>query len=49
MIARRKRQEYQAVLNERTRVARELHDTVEQGLAGITLQLEAYLGKANAG
>jgi signal transduction histidine kinase len=43
-VAKRKRQEYQAVLNERTRVARELHDTVEQGLAGITLQLEAVSG-----
>lgn len=43
-LGRRKRQEYQAVLNERTRVARELHDTVEQGLAGITLQLEAVAG-----
>jgi signal transduction histidine kinase len=43
-IANRKRQEYQAVLNERTRVARELHDTVEQGLAGISLQLEAVAG-----
>jgi signal transduction histidine kinase len=43
-LARRKRQEYQAVLTERTRVARELHDTVEQGLAGITLQLEAVAG-----
>ena len=43
-LARRKRQEYQAVLTERTRVARELHDTVEQGLAGITLQLEAVSG-----
>jgi signal transduction histidine kinase len=32
------------VLTERTRVARELHDTVEQGLAGITLQLEAVAG-----
>src|SRR4029079_2249007 len=30
-VARRKRQQYQAVLTERTRVARELHDTVEQG------------------
>lgn len=40
----RKRREYQAVLNERSRVARELHDTVEQGLAGITLQLEAVDG-----
>ena len=43
-LAKRKRQQYQAVLNERTRVARELHDTVEQGLAGITLQLEAVAG-----
>jgi signal transduction histidine kinase len=38
---RRKHQQYQAVLNERTRVGRELHDTVEQGLTGIALQLEA--------
>ena len=43
-IAKRKRQQYQAVLNERTRVAREIHDTVEQGLAGIALQLEAVAG-----
>jgi signal transduction histidine kinase len=42
--ARRKRREYQAVLTERTRVARELHDTLEQGLAGIALQLEAVEG-----
>lgn len=42
--ADRKRQEYQAVLNERTRVGRELHDTLEQGLAGISLQLEAVAG-----
>ena len=41
---RRKRREYQAVLTERTRVARELHDTLEQGLAGIALQLEAVAG-----
>lgn len=39
--ASRKRQQYQAVLNERTRVGRELHDTLEQGLTGIALQLEA--------
>jgi signal transduction histidine kinase len=37
----RKRQQYQAVLTERTRVGRELHDTLEQGLSGIALQLEA--------
>jgi signal transduction histidine kinase len=41
MLARRKRQQYQAVLSERNRVARELHDTLEQGLTGISLQLEA--------
>jgi signal transduction histidine kinase len=38
---RRKRLQYQAVLDERTRVGRELHDTLEQGLSGIALQLEA--------
>jgi signal transduction histidine kinase len=41
---RRRRQRYQAILDERTRVARELHDTLEQGLAGIALQLEAVAG-----
>ena len=44
LTANRKRQQYQAVLNERTRVGRELHDTLEQGLAGIALQLEAVSG-----
>ena len=43
-LTARKRREYQAVLEERSRVARELHDTVEQGLAGIALQLEAVDG-----
>ena len=46
--ARRRRQQYQAVLNERSRVARELHDTLEQGLAGIALQLEAVGGSLAA-
>jgi signal transduction histidine kinase len=46
--ARRRRAEYQAVLVERTRVARELHDTLEQGLAGIALQLEAVGGSLQA-
>lgn len=44
MMANRKRQQYQAILHERGRVARELHDTLEQGLAGISLQLEAVAG-----
>jgi len=46
--ANRKRAQYQAVLNERSRVARELHDTLEQGLAGISLQLEAVAGSLQA-
>jgi signal transduction histidine kinase len=45
---RRKRDQYQAVLMERSRVARELHDTLEQGLAGISLQLEAVAGNLEA-
>ena len=46
--AGRRRQQYQAVLNERSRAARELHDTLEQGLAGISLQLEAVAGSLSA-
>jgi len=46
--ANRKRAQYQAVLNERSRVGRELHDTLEQGLAGIALQLEAVAGSLQA-
>jgi signal transduction histidine kinase len=45
---RRKRQQYQAVLNERMRVGRELHDTLEQGLSGIALQLEAVAATLEA-
>jgi signal transduction histidine kinase len=43
-FANRKRRAYLAVLTERNRVARELHDTLEQALTGITLQLEAVSG-----
>ena len=43
-FAVRKRRAYQAVLSERSRVARELHDTLEQALTGISLQLEAVSG-----
>lgn len=35
--------EFRAVLSERTRLARELHDTLEQALTGIALQLETAL------
>ncbi|HXH07811.1 MAG TPA: histidine kinase [Vicinamibacterales bacterium] len=46
--ARRRRQQYQAVLTERNRVARELHDTLEQGLSGLALQLEAVAARLEA-
>lgn len=45
---RREREQYRAILEERSRLARELHDTVEQGLAGISLQLEAVSGSLDA-
>jgi len=48
LMENRKRQQYQAILDERNRVARELHDTLEQGLAGISLQLEAVAGSLRA-
>ena len=39
--AQRLRAEFDATLAERSRLARELHDTLLQGFTGITLQLEA--------
>ncbi len=42
------RERYRAILAERSRLARELHDTLEQGLAGINLQLEAVSGSLDA-
>jgi signal transduction histidine kinase/ligand-binding sensor domain-containing protein len=39
--AERLRVRYAAMLDERTRLARELHDTLLQGFTGITLQLQA--------
>ena len=38
---RRVRQRFRAVLDERRRLSRELHDTLEQGLAGIALQVDS--------
>ena len=40
MIALRQKLRSGAVLEERNRIARELHDTLEQELAGITMQLD---------
>lgn len=39
--------EFKAVLAERTRLARDLHDTLEQTLTGIALQLDASSNLAN--
>jgi signal transduction histidine kinase/ligand-binding sensor domain-containing protein len=36
---------FEAVLAERNRIARELHDTLEQGFVGLGLQLEAALSR----
>lgn len=40
MIVIRQKLQHGAVLEERNRIARELHDTLEQELAGITMQLD---------
>ena len=42
------RQRFDLVLAERTRIARELHDTLLQGLSGITMQLQAIWMKLPA-
>lgn len=41
------RREFSAVLNERARIAREIHDTLLQGFAGAALQLNALLRKCS--
>ncbi len=38
---RRLQSQFNLVLTERTRIARELHDTLLQGLSGVTMQLQA--------
>jgi signal transduction histidine kinase/ligand-binding sensor domain-containing protein len=39
----RMRERFTAILRERTRIARELHDTLAQGLAGVGMQLDTAL------
>ena len=41
------RRHFEAVLGERARIARELHDTVLQSMAGVALDLEAIAKKAD--
>jgi signal transduction histidine kinase len=49
LAAARAQTRFEAILAERTRVARELHDTLLNGLAGVALQLEAGAGRLAAG
>jgi signal transduction histidine kinase len=42
---RQLRREFAAVLGERNRIARELHDTLAQGFTGVSMQLEAVSAK----
>ncbi len=42
----RQKLQHEATLEERTRLAREFHDTLEQALAGIGMQLNALAGQA---
>jgi ligand-binding sensor domain-containing protein/anti-sigma regulatory factor (Ser/Thr protein kinase) len=44
MRVRRLRAEFDLVFGERNRIARELHDTLLQGLSGVTMQLQALRG-----
>jgi ligand-binding sensor domain-containing protein/signal transduction histidine kinase len=42
---RRLRQRYDLILAERSRIARELHDTLIQGFSGITMAMQALAGR----
>ena len=49
-LARRQAEgEFAAILNERNRMAREIHDTVAQDLSAITAQLEVARSKLGEG
>ena len=42
----RLREHFHLILTERSRIARELHDTLIQGLSGITMEMQALAGEA---
>jgi signal transduction histidine kinase len=42
---RRLREQFHLILTERNRIARELHDTLIQGLSGITMEMQALAGR----
>lgn len=42
---RRLQERYDLILSERSRIARELHDTLIQGFSGITMALQAFLSR----
>ncbi len=48
-VALRHRIEHEAALEERQRIAREFHDTLEQELAGLSLRLDAAVAKGGEG
>lgn len=48
-VALRRRIEHEAALEERQRIAREFHDTLEQELAGLSLRLDAALARGAEG
>jgi signal transduction histidine kinase len=41
----RLREQFHLILTERSRIARELHDTLIQGLSGITMEMQALAGR----
>jgi ligand-binding sensor domain-containing protein/signal transduction histidine kinase len=44
----RLREQFNLILTERSRIARELHDTLIQGLSGITMEMQALAGRLRA-
>jgi signal transduction histidine kinase len=47
-IQGRLREQFNLILTERSRIARELHDTLIQGLSGITMEMQALAGRMRA-